>query len=206
MSNVVLTGATEFVGSTVLSKLIELEYSPRIVRRSRANDTYTKVNQIVVESIDSKVDWKDLLVGCDIVIHCAARVHVMNEKAENPLTEFREVNLNGTINLAKSAIKSGVKRFIFISPIKVGGEISETGCPLNEKSSNVPIDPYGLSKYEAEEELKKLSKKHGMEVVIIRPSLVYGPGVKANFETMMKWLSKGIPSVFYHHAQFPQGF
>ncbi len=193
MSKILLTGATGFVGSAILIKLLEFKYSPVIVRRSYLNDKYSECDEIIVDSIDSKADWKGHLSGVDVVIHCAARVHIMNDEEEDPLSEFREVNLKGTINLAKSAIKSGVKRFIFISSIKVGGESSEIGNPLNEKTNNVPTDPYGLSKYEAEEELKKLSKKHGMEIVIIRPALVYGPGVKANFETMMEWLSKGIP-------------
>jgi nucleoside-diphosphate-sugar epimerase len=193
MNKILLTGSTGLVGSAVLIKLLELKYSAVVVRRPNCSDANGEYSKIVLDSIDSKTDWKDYLFGCDVIVHCAARVHIMNDQSENPLFEFREVNFKGTVNLAKSAIKSGVKRFVFISSIKVGGETSEMGFPLNEKMLNVPIDPYGLSKYEAEEELKKMAKSSDMEVVIIRPSLVYGPGVKANFETMIRWLLRGIP-------------
>jgi nucleoside-diphosphate-sugar epimerase len=193
MTNIVLTGATGFVGSAVLKKLVELNHSTTVVRRSPSTKNDKKSNEIIINSIDSKTDWKDSLSGADVIIHCAARVHVMNEKSEDPLFEFREVNLKGTLNLAEQAIKSDVKRFVFISTIKVGGESSETGHPLTEKMAHIPEDPYGLSKYEAEQALSKLAMNSGMEVVIIRPTLIYGPGVKANFETMIKWLSKGVP-------------
>ncbi|MDG1708255.1 MAG: NAD-dependent epimerase/dehydratase family protein, partial [Emcibacteraceae bacterium] len=132
----------------------------------------------------------------DVIIHCAARVHVMNDKALSPLNEFRKVNTLATLNLAKQAANSGVKRFVFISSIKVGGESSQLGNPLIEDSDYVPDDPYGLSKYEAEQLLLELAANSEMEVVIIRPTLIYGPDVKANFQTMMKWASKPIPLPF----------
>jgi nucleoside-diphosphate-sugar epimerase len=128
-----------------------------------------------------------------VVIHAAARVHVMNETAVDALTEFRKVNVEGTLRLARRAAESGVKRFIFISSIKVNGESTVLGKPFKANDFPAPADPYGVSKYEAEEALKQLSLDTGMEVVIIRPPLVYGPGVKANFLSMMRWLERGVP-------------
>ncbi len=185
----ILTGATGFVGKQILEKITSFDVTV-IGRRkpeSLKDCTFFQAN------IDTNSNYGPALVDGDVVIHCAARVHIMDDKSDNPLEAFREVNRRGTINLATQAVDAGVKRFVFISSIKVGGENSEIGAPLTEEMKYVPADPYGLSKYEAEEELKILAKKSGMEVVIIRPTLVYGPGVKANFEVMMKWLSKGIP-------------
>jgi len=117
----------------------------------------------------------------------------MDDKLSDPLQAFREVNTYGTLNLAQQAADAGVKRFIFISSIKVNGESTELGSPFTPDDSYIPIDPYGLSKYEAEVGLRKIAAETGMEVVIIRPPLVYGPGVKANFAAMMKWVSRGVP-------------
>jgi len=129
----------------------------------------------------------------DVVVHCAARVHVMNETAADPLVEFRKVNVMGTLNLAIAAAKNGVKRFIFISSIKVNGESTLPGHPFTADDVPAPCDPYGISKMEAEQGLRRLSEETGMEVVIIRPVLIYGPGVKSNFRSMMAWLVRGVP-------------
>jgi nucleoside-diphosphate-sugar epimerase len=128
-----------------------------------------------------------------VVVHAAARVHVMNEIASDALAEFRKVNVEGTLRLAKRAAESGVKRFIFISSIKVNGESTLPGKPFKADDTPAPVDPYGISKHEAEQALRQLARETGMEVVIIRPPLVYGPGVKANFLSMLRWLNKGIP-------------
>jgi nucleoside-diphosphate-sugar epimerase len=117
----------------------------------------------------------------------------MDDRASEPLSEFRKVNVDGTLNLARQAVAVGVKRFIFISSIKVNGEGTKLGVPYAADDVPKPMDPYGISKMEAEQGLQQLAKETGLEVVIIRPVLVYGPGVKANFQTMMKWLSKGVP-------------
>jgi nucleoside-diphosphate-sugar epimerase len=117
----------------------------------------------------------------------------MNESAQDALIEYREINTAGTLNLAQQAAQAGVKRFIFLSSVKVNGEFSDIGKPLSEKVENPPLDPYGLSKYEAEIGLKKIAEETGLEVVVIRPPLVYGPGVKANFLSMMNWTRKGVP-------------
>lgn len=133
--------------------------------------------------------WKGLRPSSN----CAARVHVMNDDAADPLREFRRINVNGTLRLATQAAEAGAGRFVFISSIKVNGESTVPGRPFTAQQAPAPIDPYGVSKWEAEQQLRKLSAETGMELVIIRPVLVYGPGVKANFLNMMKWLYKGVP-------------
>ncbi|AZD30984.1 UDP-glucose 4-epimerase [Pseudomonas chlororaphis] len=131
-----------------------------------------------------------------MVIHVAARVHVMHDTLTDPLAAFREVNVEGTLNLARQAVEAGVKRFIFISSIKVNGEQTSSGAPYTADDMPAPVDPYGISKLEAEQGLLALAADTGMEVVIIRPVLVYGPGVKANFLSMMRWLYRGVPLPF----------
>jgi nucleoside-diphosphate-sugar epimerase len=151
------------------------------------------VNSHTVEDINSNTDWGEVLQGVDVVIHTAARAHIMEDKASDSLSEFRKVNVDGTLNFAKQSAESGIKQFVFISSVKVNGEDTELGRPFNEVVDSIPGDPYGLSKYEAEQGLYALSAETGMEVVIIRAPLIYGSGVKANFKTMMKWLACGIP-------------
>lgn len=127
------------------------------------------------------------------VVHLAARVHVMNDRSSDPLTEFRRVNVEGTSVLARQAAAEGVKRFVFLSSVKVNGEFTKPGHPFTADDVPAPEDPYGVSKHEAEHLLRQISAETGMEVVIIRPPLVYGPGVKANFKSMMRWLAHGVP-------------
>jgi nucleoside-diphosphate-sugar epimerase len=128
-----------------------------------------------------------------VVVHAAARVHVMKETSEDAILEFRKINVQGTLRLAKHAAASGVKRFVFISSIKVNGEKTNRGKPFTADDVPAPADPYALSKFEAEEQLRLLSQETGMQVVIIRPPLVYGPGVKANFLNMLRWIHRGLP-------------
>jgi len=146
-----------------------------------------------VGAIDGETNWTDALRGVDVVIHLAARVHIMRDKATDPLTEFRAVNADGTLNLARQAAKAGVRRFIYLSSIKVNGDQTLPGQPFTEQDVPAPFGPYAISKYEAEEGLRKLAQQTGMGVVIIRSALVYGPGVKANFQSMMRWLKWGVP-------------
>ncbi len=191
MSKVLVTGASGFVGSSLLGGLQGLNYE--LVATSRKPLHYTAgIREVLVNAIDAKTDWADALVGCDIVIHCAARVHIMNDDVSDSLSAFREVNAAGALELARQAADAGVKRFVFLSSIKVNGELTE-GEPFAPEDKFIPTDPYGLSKYEAEQGLLALAKETGMEVVIIRPPLVYGPGVRANFASMMKWVNKGVP-------------
>jgi nucleoside-diphosphate-sugar epimerase len=151
------------------------------------------ITKFVIKDIDSKTDWQNALEGIDVVIHLAARVHVMKDMATDALSEFRRVNVEGTLNLARQAVEAGVQRFIFISSIKVNGEGSILGQPYTPEDQPAPVDPYGISKREAEDTLRQLASETGMAVVIIRPPLIYGPGVKANFLSMMRWLAKGVP-------------
>jgi UDP-glucose 4-epimerase len=144
-------------------------------------------------SLAPDADWTPLLDRIDVVIHAAARVHVMRDQAADPVVEFRRANTEGTLALARQAAAAGVKRFVFVSSIKVNGEGTLPGQPFVAKVSSAPCDPYGLSKYEAEEGLKALAAETGMEIAIVRPPLVYGPGVGANFLSMMRWISRGVP-------------
>lgn len=144
-------------------------------------------------SLSSETDWTVALRSVGQVVHLAARVHVMNDKSSDPMAEFRRVNVEGTGSLARQAAAAGVRRFVYISSIKVNGEFTEVGLPFTADDAPAPEDPYGVSKHEAEQALRQIAADTGMEVVIIRPPLVYGPGVKANFESMMRWLSRGVP-------------
>ena len=144
-------------------------------------------------SLSSKTDWTVALANVNQVVHLAARVHVMNDKSTDPLAEFREVNVEGTANLARQAAAAGVRRFVYLSSIKVNGEFTEVGLPFTADDAPAPEAPYGVSKHEAEQALCQIAADTGMEVVIIRPPLVYGPSVKANFESMMRWLARGVP-------------
>ena len=153
----------------------------------------TEIKQVDVGDLLPSTDWTDALRSVDVVIHLAARVHVMDDDALESLTEFRKVNAIATLNLAQQAVDAGVKRFVFISSIKVNGEETKNGSKFSPDDNYISTDPYGLSKYEAEQGLLDLVKKTDMEVVIIRPPLVYGPSVRANFLSMMKWINKGIP-------------
>jgi nucleoside-diphosphate-sugar epimerase len=153
-------------------------------------------NRVAVGDISLATNWKNALQNVDCVVHLAARVHVMEDSSIDPLIKYRKINVDATLNLARQAAQAGVHRFIFISTIKVNGEQSSPGKPFTEKDVPAPIDAYSISKYEAEQELRKLADRTGMEVVVIRPVLVYGPGVKGNFASMMHYLCKGLPLPF----------
>ncbi|WP_412499125.1 UDP-glucose 4-epimerase family protein [Vibrio furnissii] len=186
---ILVTGASGFVGASVARLAL-----------SRGIDVLGQVRQQVilgfptcVKDISSHTEWADALGNVDCIVHCAARVHQMNDCAANPVEAFKEVNTQGTLNLARQAAAAGVKRFVFVSSIKVNGESTLPNQPFLPMTQDIPVDPYGVSKYEAEEGLKAIEDETGLEVVIIRPPLVYGPGVKANFLSMMNWVNKGIP-------------
>lgn len=193
IEKILITGATGFLGNS-LGKALSLvgRYSLKAqVRKSIEISWAEEVFQI--SNLSSIERLNSIFEGIDVVIHCAARVHIMNDTSSNPLDEFQKVNVDGSISLAKLAAKSGVRRFIFISSIKVNGEDTEDGKVYKADDIPAPQDPYGVSKMEAEEGLKQIAAETGMELVIIRPVLVYGPGVKANFLNMMRWLHKGVP-------------
>ncbi|MGH8436288.1 MAG: UDP-glucose 4-epimerase family protein [Pseudomonas sp.] len=188
-----LTGCTGFVGRPLLARLSTDGFSLVACSRTSISELPASTTNALISTIDGVTDWQAALAGVEWVIHSAARVHVMNDQSADPLAEFRKVNVEGTLNLAHQAAAAGVKRFIFISSIKVNGEGTPVGSPYIADAQPAPADPYGISKMEAEQGLRGIAAETGMEVVIIRPPLVYGPGVKANFFSMMCWLKKGVP-------------
>lgn len=189
---ILLTGASGFVGRAVWESLNK-KRPVRIVLRNPPGARFAVGVDAVQASLSPSQDWTKALAGVSVVIHCAARVHVMNDDAPDPLAEFRRVNVDGTLRLARQAAEAGVRRFVFLGSIKVNGEYSLPGQPFTADQYALPVDPYGISKHEAETGLCALGRETGMAVVIIRPPLVYGPGVKANFLAMMRWLWSGIP-------------
>ncbi|ACK45991.1 NAD-dependent epimerase/dehydratase [Shewanella baltica OS223] len=195
MNNVLITGATGFVGSVLTAELKKCS-NVKVISVVRKLSTFIDDDTIVVGDIDGSTDYSAAINGVDIVIHCAARAHIMRDESTEPLVEYRKVNLEATLNLAKQAIKAGVKRFVFVSSIKVNGERSPLGKPFKHGDISNPLDDYGVSKSEAELQLIELSNATGLEVVVIRPTLVYGPGVKANFGALMNLVAKGIPLPF----------
>jgi len=191
-----VTGATGFVGQHLVNALLRKKKQVRACVRGRRYKSYSEsplVELSLVEDLSQVASWEKALRDVTVVIHTAARVHIMEDKEADPLAEFRKVNTEGTLNLARQAAEQGVSRFIFISSIKVNGEMTSIGQPFRTTDNTIPTDPYGLSKYEAEQGLLRIASETDMEVVIIRPPLIYGPGVKANFASMMKWVSKGVP-------------
>ncbi|RZG03143.1 SDR family oxidoreductase [Pseudoalteromonas sp. CO348] len=190
MNSLLITGYSGFVGSLLASEL-KSSNTLKLLGRKESD-----LGQVYTHNLDENSDYSDALSDVSCVIHCAARVHIMNDSSVDPLANFRAVNTAGTLNLAKQAAKAKVKRFIFVSTIKVNGE-STTGKPaFTSLDTPKPEDYYGVSKSEAERLLMELGKQTGMEIVIVRPPLVYGEGVKANFASLMKLVSKGLPLPF----------
>jgi nucleoside-diphosphate-sugar epimerase len=191
-----ITGANGFVGQALCEHLAAQQHSAlALVRDLRSLFLQEQLTQYAkgLEADFTEISrFQSHLAGLDAVIHCAARVHQVRETAGDPLAAYRQINTAATLALAQTAASAGVKRFVFLSSVKVNGEFTSPGQPFAAHQA-APQDPYGISKWEAEQGLRELAAKTGMEVVIIRPPLVYGPGVKANFLTMMEWLHRGIP-------------
>ncbi|RBC03494.1 NAD-dependent epimerase/dehydratase family protein [Pseudomonas sp. MWU12-2115] len=188
---VLVTGATGLVGEALVFRLLlDKRFAPIATARGA-----TRLHGLC-DVVSFELTGGQRLAALDqvqVVVHAAARVHVMNEIAADALAEFRRINVQGTLDLARQAAKAGVKRFIFISSIKVNGEHTPLGKPFRADDKPCPNDPYAVSKWEAEQALRQLGDATGMEIVIIRPPLVYGPGVKANFLSMLNWLERGVP-------------
>ncbi|RII27935.1 MAG: NAD-dependent dehydratase [Geobacter sp.] len=191
--NLLITGATGFVGTALLERLGRETCQVRaaVLAGERTDHLPETVEKVVVQSLSDTTVYADALRGVDVVVHLAARVHVMNEDAADPLAEFRRVNVAGTENLTRQAAAAGVRRLVFLSSVKVNGE--GRVVPYTEDDPPAPEDPYGVSKLEAENVLRKVAADTGLEVVIIRPPLVYGPGVKANFRRLLETVRRGVP-------------
>jgi UDP-glucose 4-epimerase len=174
--SLLITGGTGFVGRALVKRLGE--------------------KQVSLASRSDSAAWHNALVGITTVVHLAARVHVMRDTEADPMTAFRAVNVVNTLSLARQAATAGITRLVFISSVKVNGEATELDRPYTADDEPAPLDPYGISKMEAEQGLRKIAAETGMEVVIIRPPLVYGPGVKANFQSLMRLLVRGMPLPF----------
>jgi nucleoside-diphosphate-sugar epimerase len=189
-----VTGASGFVGSAVLRRCaLRGELKVRGAVRRNSAQLPAGVESATVNGLSHDTNWSEALTGVDAIVHAAARGHVMRDPAADPLSEYRNVNVAGTMNLANQAVEAGVRRFIFLSSIKANGEDSPPATPFTAESIPAPIDPYGISKLEAETALRRLAERTGLELVIIRPVLVYGPGVKGNFLSIMRMVNRGIP-------------
>jgi nucleoside-diphosphate-sugar epimerase len=193
-----VTGANGFVGAATVRRLLQGGTCEvrRALRRANpaAHDQSAASDTVAVGDVDGATDWRAALEGVDVVVHTAARVHMMRETEPDPLAAFRLVNTEGSVNLALQAARAGVRRLVFISSVKVNGEVTPPGQPFRPQDPVLrPGDPYGISKFEAEQGLREVAAATGLEVVVIRPVLVYGPGVRANFESMMKWVACGVP-------------
>lgn len=198
---VLVTGATGFIGRPLCAALYSHGFRVRIALRKPEDDIPACHEQVLIGEIGPDTEWTGALRGVDMVLHLAGRAHIMKDDAAEPLAEFRRVNVSGTQRLAYMAAKQGIKTFIFLSSVKVNGEHSETDfsgriIPFTEGDTAYPQDSYGLSKWEAEQALNRIKEELGLESVILRCPLVYGPGAKANFLQLLKTVDKGIPLPF----------
>lgn len=189
---ILLTGASGFVGKAVLKTAQQRSLKIRAVFRSM-DSAKEHPEAVLISGLDGAADWSQALEGVDVVIHAAARAHIMREEVLDPLAEYRRVNVEGTLNLVRQAAAAGVRRFVFISSIKVNGEATAPDRPFTADDAPAPEDAYGQSKAEAEVQLKQVAQETGMEVTIIRPPLIYGPGVKGNFASLISWVRRGMP-------------
>lgn len=190
---VLVTGANGFVGHAVCTELARRGFAVRGAVREVAAAVGLPGEVVQIADVRADADPSPAFAGVDVVVHLAARVHRMRDNVPEPLAEFRAVNSFGTTRIARAAAAQGVKRFVYLSSINVNGISTRPGQPYTADDAPAPVEPYGVSKHEAEQALRELAAVTGLEVVIIRPTLVYGPGVKANFFTMMRWLHRGVP-------------
>ena len=188
-----VTGASGFIGRALCARLSEAS-DTELVATVRTPGESLPLRGSVAKELAPDTHWEDVLESIEVVVHAAARVHVLG--AADSLAEYRRVNVDGTVNLARQAARCGVKRFVFLSSVKVNGNHTLPGCAFRAEDPPAPTDAYAISKHEAEIELARLAEGQGMEVVTIRPPLVYGPGAKANFLALMRWVHKGYPMPF----------
>jgi len=193
--SVLITGASGFIGSRACFQFTRNGFD--VIATSRSLNSFNpNIKNIIIPFIDSSTDWSSALHNVDSVVHLAGRAHVLRDSELDPLSVYRQVNVDGTIALAMQAAQTGCRRFIFVSSIKVSGEHTSNSKPFKATDPPMPIDAYGVSKYEAELGLMNIANSSSMEIVIVRPPLVYGPGVKGNFRTLIKLLAAGIPLPF----------
>ena len=191
---VLVTGASGFLGRGLLPRLVENDNRQVVAAcRQPIPNLDPRVSPVSIGDLDAANDWSRALADVDVVIHAAARAHIDDPRSADALAEFRRVNRDASLNLARQAAGSGVRRLVFISSIKVNGESTPAGRPFCADDTPAPEGAYAVSKWEAEEGLRELSAETGMEVVILRPPLVYGPGVGANFLRMLQWIDRRLP-------------
>src|SRR4030066_10833 len=198
LQNVLVTGATGFIGSHLCADLRRRGYRVKSALHRQPDGVLPRDHigeSVIVGNIDAATDWSQALVGVDSIVRLAARVHVMREHVTNPLAAYRAINTFGTAHLARSAAAAGVRRLVFVSSIKVNGETT-TVKPFTAHDQPGPMDAYATSKWEAEKALQQIGRETGLEVVIIRPPLVYGPGVKGNYLRLLRMVKCGIPMPF----------
>ncbi len=191
---VLLTGATGFIGRALFERMNEnAGFRPRLAARSDLGGTsWARAADIFrVSDMDGATDWRAALADCQSIVHLAARVHVMRDTAGDPLARYRATNTDATLNIARQAAQAGVRRFVFVSTIKVNGEGRDKA--YRETDVPAPEDAYAISKWEAEQGLWRIARETGLEVVVLRPPLVYGPGVKANFRRLLDTVARGWP-------------
>ncbi|WP_322881041.1 NAD-dependent epimerase/dehydratase family protein [Pandoraea sputorum] len=188
MIRVLVTGGTGFVGRVLVRALRATGRFDVVVGSRDGRD-----GTVAMGDIDGNTDWRSALSGCDAVVHLAARAHVLQDAAQDPLTEFRRTNTDGTLNLARQASEAGVKRFVFVSSIGVNGALGNARGPFTERDAPQPTEDYAVSKWEAEQGLKRLEGQTSMGVVVVRPPLVYGPGCPGNFLRLLKLVATGLP-------------
>jgi nucleoside-diphosphate-sugar epimerase len=195
LQKILVTGANGFIGRRLCSELAQQGHTIRAGVRDEARGAGLPFPMVTIGGIGEAMDWTSALQGVETVIHLAARVHVMRDISADPLEAFRAINVRATAALARAAAAQGVKRLVFVSSIKVNGEAT-AGRPFSEHEPARPVDPYGISKWEAERALWRVADETGLEVTIVRPPLVYGPGVGGNFLRLLKLVQRGIPLPF----------
>lgn len=193
---ILVVGASGFVGGHLVRRLVAEGMPVRAAVHRNLSNLPGGIEVVDNVNLERTFDWAPAIQGCDSIVHLAARVHVMRETGANALEEYRRVNVEGTMSLARQAAGAGIRRFVFLSSVKACGESTGPGEAFAETMTPRPLDAYGLSKLEAEDELIELGRTTGMQIVILRPPLIYGPGVRANFLSMMRWLRRGLPLPF----------
>jgi len=189
LKKILITGASGFLGSALFNHFKKNECTEVFGLTRNQNNQ----DLICIPDLGGETNFSEILESIDVIIHTAARAHIMQDSTSNPLEEYRKINRDGTLNLAQQASKHDVRRFIFISSIGVNGKQTEQGRCFAPDDIPQPEDAYGVSKYEAEQGLLDLAGKSKMQVVIIRPPLIYGHGAKGNFSRLMQWIERGIP-------------